>query len=621
MGIAVGDERGGEGAGRGVVGKVLRLAVPGDGDSLPGKHAVHIIGDGGGQRQAVSTEGDGGDRTVHDAVVGGHDLVQIDGAGPGGVGILHDDGAEAVVIGDALAGADPEALDGEGVALGGDGDLLPAGEVQGGDGPGKTVSEAVAVYQLQLVAGTVAIDPHGQAGVDLVVDRRRLIGIPCRRVAVAEIQRVVQPAGGAAVLHGVGGGGPAEGEAAGVTAVKNGPGGLKVLHHVQRQLGHGDGDGGPLPAGGDRDGAGAGGGGGKAAVSGDGADAAFHRPAEGLLVRRQGQVLVSGGGPQLYGGAGGCGEGGEDGAVAAPDGDIIGGLDDVDHGGAGFAPAVGGDGDVTVVVRRQQDVSVQLAVVGLQGEPLVLHGDEVGVHGGGGDVHLAARQDILAVGLHVEVAELAGGLAVRHQEDLVADGAFAAAGGGVDGLGSGVIRLRHGEGGGAAAVQAQRRLAAQLHEPLGHLLQRGADGVAGFPAVDGVKHQRAVPLLSHGGAGVGAAGQTGHHGAVLHQGVQGAQGAAHLVPPRIGGLRCHGDGGAHRQVPQGVDIVAVGLEIHGQYHLVRGDGGGGGGLHHLLHSEGQLSANGQLPVLHGADHVHAGLRVAGGVLGIEVVGI
>ena len=220
------------------------------------------------------------------------------------------------------------------------------------------------------------------------------------------------------------------------------------------------------------------------------------------------------------GGAGGGIQRGERGAAAVPDHHVRGILDGVDGGRAFSAAAGGGDGDLTAPFRGGEDIAVQLPVGGLQVVVIVLvHGDVVGVYGGGGDLYLAARQNVGVVRLDVEVAQFAGGLIGGHQEQVVGHRPLTAVGGAVDGSGGGVVGLRHGDGGGAAAVQADGGHAAQLDHPLGHLAQAGADGVAGPAAVDGIEHHGAVSCHTYRRAGVHPGGQTGDHGAVLHQGV------------------------------------------------------------------------------------------------------
>ena len=55
-----------------------------------------------------------------------------------------------------------------------------------------------------------------------------------------------------------------------------------------------------------------------------------------------------------------------------------------------LAAALSGDGDVAAPAGRGQHIAVQLAVAGPQVIAL-RHGNEVRIHGRGGDVHLAAR--------------------------------------------------------------------------------------------------------------------------------------------------------------------------------------------------------------------------------------
>ena len=75
--------------------------------------------------------------------------------------------------------------------------------------------------------------------------------------------------------------------------------------------------------------------------------------------------------------------------------------------------------------------------------------------------------------------------AVRHKEDVVRHRALAAAGGLVHKRSRRAVGLRRDERGRAAAVQTQRRHAAELDHALGDLRQRRADGIAALAAVDG----------------------------------------------------------------------------------------------------------------------------------------
>ena len=452
-------------------------------------------------------------------------MVDIDGAGPGRVGV------HQTLPGGGGGDTDLQAQDLIPVAQVREGHLFPAGEVQRHAAARQIALRAVAAQQGEDVAGAVAIDPHVQGIVrgavdDGALDRPPLGGIgPGAEAAVGLGEGVVHPGGTPAQPDSVGAVVQAEVQSAAVSA-EDGGAALKglYLHDAaggdRAGAGDGDGDGDSGPAGGDRDGAGARRGGSKEAVLIHRADVAGDLPGEGFRIRLQGDVVVGGGGGQLGGGAGGGIQRGERGAAAVPDHHVRGILDGVDGGRAFSAAAGGGDGDLTAPFRGGEDIAVQLPVGGLQVVVIVLvHGDVVGVYGGGGDLYLAARQNVGVVRLDVEVAQFAGGLIGGHQEQVVGHRPLTAVGGAVDGSGGGVVGLRHGDGGGAAAVQADGGHAAQLDHPLGHLAQAGADGVAGPAAVDGIEHHGAVSCHTYRRAGVHPGGQTGDHGAVLHQGV------------------------------------------------------------------------------------------------------
>ena len=91
------------------------------------------------------------------------------------------------------------------------------------------------------------------------------------------------------------------------------------------------------------------------------------------------------------------------------------------------------------------------------------------------------------------------------------------------------------------------------------------------------------------------------------------------MPRLIGGGDGDGHRGAHRDVPQGVGVVGVGEGVGGEDNLVRPDGRCGGGLDHLVHHQRHGAADGEGAVHDGAQHVHAGLGIAGGVPVVEVV--
>ena len=141
--------------------------------------------------------------------------------------------------------------------------------------------------------------------------------------------------------------------------------------------------------------------------------------------------------------------------------------------------------------------------------------------------------------------------------------------------------------------------------------------MAGLAAVDGVKDQGAVRLLANGGAGIAPSGQVGDNSSVFRQTVERADGILYILPAAVGG---DGEGhlAAHGHVPQGVGVVGVRVGVGGENDLVRLDGGDGG-LLYPIHPEGDSGADGQLPLLHGADYIDAGFCGAGGVLGVKIV--
>ena len=292
----------------------------------------------------------------------------------------------------------------------------------------------------------------------------------------------------------------------------------------------------------------------------------------------------------------------------------------MDDGGPAPPLAAGGDGDVPAAGGGRQDILRQGPGGG--GEPVAgVHGDVAGVHALGGDGNAAAGENVVALRRHVEVVQHAAALAVRHQEDLVGDGPLITLRGGVGEGGGGGIRRGDGQGCGAAAIQAEGADAAQLDEPRRHLAEAGADGVSGLPAVDGVEDQAAVGLLAHGGSGGGAGGQSGDHLPVLHERVEGAHAVLHVLPALLAGGDADGDGVARALAPEGVGVVAVALAVDGEHHLALRHGGGGHAVQHLLHQQLQAAAHAETAAQHRADHVHPGVGGAGGVLGVEVMGI
>ena len=403
-------------------------------------------------------------------------MVDIDRSGPGGLRVGGNLRPGLLVVGvHRLPGADLHALDGE-VRLGHRrGHLLPAGEVQRGHRQDLELLSAVCIQQGENVVGAVAADPQIQAAVELPVHRRVQEGPPVGAVLLC--QGVVQPAGAPAKTHILRRRGAAELEALAIHALKDGGLLLEVLHRQDGEVGNRHLNRGAPPPGGDGDEPLARKTRGEVPHGVNGADVPLHRPGKCLRVRLQRLVLVSGGGGELSHGAGGGPQCGKGGAVGAADGQSIRRGDGVNRSGARPAAAAGGDGDRAAGEGRGQHIAVQVAAIGLQAVAL-LHGDKVGVHGGCGDVHLAARQHILVVRLNIEVTQLPGGLVGSHQKDLVGNLPLSPVGGTVGGIGLQLVRRGNCQRCGAAAVQAQGGDAAQFNHAFGHLIHGRTYGVS-----------------------------------------------------------------------------------------------------------------------------------------------
>ena len=214
------------------------------------------------------------------------------------------------------------------------------------------------------------------------------------------------------------------------------------------------------------------------------------------------------------------------------------------------------------------------------------------------------------------MVKIAAGAVGGHQKDLIGHLPVGFRGRVENGRGGGIRRC-HRQIGGTAAVQTQHRRAAQLHQPLSHLGQGRADGMAAFPAVDGIENQGAVRLLAHGGARIRPRRQTGGHRAVLGQTVQGPHSVLHIVPAVVSG-NGQRDFGILPHPPQGGGVVRIRLRVGGEDDLIRLKGGDSR-LLNPVNPRRHRRADGKRPPFHGADHVDAGLCGAGGVLGIEIV--
>ena len=546
----------GDGSGLAVVGKGQGRAVIGDGHGGLGQYAVHIVLYGAGEGGAADLGGDRGHGGIHGALKGGGNVVDVDRPGPSGVAkdLLEQ---SIFIVNPGGRRPNTKSLEAEPIA-GGHRDLLPAGEIQRGNRRLQVALRTVVIEQIQIVAGAVAIDPQVQARIEFMVNRRLAGRPPLRLVEAVLCQGIVQPAGATAHAHGLCRRGTAELESVGVGTVKDGGLLLKVLHRLDGEVGHRHLHRGAPSPGGDSDRALSRHTGGEVSKGVNGSDPALYRPGKGLRVRLQLSVLVGGGGGQLRHAAGGSSQRGEGGAVGAADGQGIRGSDGVDRRCPRSAAAAGGNGDVAAGAGGNQHIALQLTAIGLQ-TVVLLHGNKVGVYSRGGDLYLAARQHILVIRLNIEVAQLSGGLARRHQQHLVGNLPLPAVGGPVGGIRLQLVRRGDGQRGGAAAIQAQRRVTAQLDHAVGHLVHGRAHRVPGAAAVNGVENHSAVIAHAHGGSGIGAGGQARHHGAVRHQGVQRAHGVFHVVPLLAGGGGLQRDNRAHGDPPQGLHVVGVGF--------------------------------------------------------------
>ena len=215
----------------------------------------------------------------------------------------------------------------------------------------------------------------------------------------------------------------------------------------------------------------------------------------------------------------------------------------------------------------------------------------------------------------------AGGLAVCHQENLVRHGTFTALGRLIDFSCVHIAGFRHGQRGGSAAVQTDRRHTTQLNEALCHLCQRGTYRMAALASIDGIENQGAVFLLANSRTGACSRSQAGNRLTVLHQGVEGAHGILYIVPLLIRRGETQHNLRILRDVPQCIHMVTVGLQIDREHHLIRLHDRGISRLQHAVHGEGDLTADCNAAIFNRAKHIHAGLGVAGVMAVIEIIGI
>ena len=171
------------------------------------------------------------------------------------------------------------------------------------------------------------------------------------------------------------------------------------------------------------------------------------------------------------------------------------------HGGTAVGSVSGGsDCDFTALCRCGQHAIAQRAG-GSTETGTVGHGNIIGIHRRGGNIHLAACQYMGGLRLHIEMGQAAAGIVIRHQENLIGHRALTA-GGGIDHFSLQRIRLGDRKGCGTAAIKANCRRTAQLYEPLPHLRQGRTDGMSAAAAVDGIEDQCTIRALANRSTGI-----------------------------------------------------------------------------------------------------------------------
>ena len=412
--LAGGGERVLEGTGLGViVFQRLRDTVSRHRNGGSGQNAVHQIGDLHADRLSLLIQCGCHRRrgVIHRAGEGGYQLVDINCAAAGGVGVGH---LNMVPSGIRSGGCiNDHAAQGE--VLGQRHvDLLPAGEVQRGDGQLQVALDVTGVEERELVAGAVAVDPEVQGCVGrLQIGEGACHGL--RIVAGVLREHIVQLSGVMASLDIVAGIGAGNRQivAAEEARIRS----FKVLDGLQGHLSHRDGDSQALVPGGDRQVSGAGGGGGEHAVLIHRADVPGNRPGKGFIGCRQRQMVPDGPSGESGLAAGGHGKLRQVGGTVFQ-GQIVRVADGVDHGAALGPPARGRHGDIAAGGGGSQQIAAVLLLrnaAGAGGQCIAgIHGDVIAVHTGGCDGHGTAGQHIVTGGVDVEMIQPPAGAVRGH---------------------------------------------------------------------------------------------------------------------------------------------------------------------------------------------------------------
>ena len=224
----------------------------------------------------------------------------------------------------------------------------------------------------------------------------------------------------------------------------------------------------------------------------------------------------------------------------------------------------------------------------------------------------------------MQIDGLSGGLGVLDQENKVGAAAQLSIRGFIDGGHGSAARILGHIGGGAAAVQVQRRDAAQLHHALGQLRQSDTGGIAALGTIHSVEDQSAVCLNAHSGTGRPLVGgvehKAGHGLSILNQGLVAAQGIDHIRPSTV-----HGAADLHRvahlQAAQvvGQGVLVVGFGGHGYHHIPGGNVTGGCIFYNSRDGTGDGLTRRQRGAVGIQHHIIRGQGVLG--LGVKVLGV
>ena len=322
---------------------------------------------------------------------------------------------------------------------------------------------------------------------------------------------------------------------------------------------------------------------------------------------------------QLGGAARNHGQGGDSG-VAPLNGHTVGAVDNQDVYRGAHAAGGGGNGHGAALGGGNESVALNDAAAGGKGHRLAAHGEVGTVYYISGEFHGMSGQHHRCAGGEVNMVGNVGGHAGGNQQQMVAYFPLGAITGGIDELRNRAVGSGRHHSGGAAAVQTDGGNAAQFRHSLSQYIHRGAHAVPALAAVYSVENHLTVGLEADGGAGSVAGGETSlDGGTVVDQQIHGANGFGDAHPFGVGG-KADGKGFAGHHGAQRSEPLGIAGKGGGQDHLVFTNGQGGGILHHLIHPQQHLAADGSGAGENGGQDTDTGGGGAGGVVGAEVIG-